>query len=229
MKRLDQSTKFKDQALSLKNPWFWWGPCVALYLDDLEAISLVMQKLGDVTIRDEDYQYDSFEEMREKCGNSPSSIFIGNEHVKLTISKNQYSGVNLQSDDSSDAVRLAFVEIVNLLQRTKRRWIHAVVDEALGNLIVCGMLIVGSVYLWLGYRYAAILNIAMSALFIIQARASSYTIHGKYYAIRLQRRHQSGLAKYRDRLIEKVFDLIAPTLWAIVGYALNDLVQYLRG
>jgi hypothetical protein len=103
---------------------YWSSPSVSLSRQDLDEILHVLTSACDtVGIRDNEFQYDSFEDMAEVQGSTVRRLVLEGflPSITLTIQPRRFPGIFLISNDSPEAAA-AFLQIRHILERC-RHWL----------------------------------------------------------------------------------------------------------
>lgn len=100
------------------------GPSVRLFKDDLvEVLDILKKHCMNVEIADNNYTYESLEELEDRQGAEPKSIdLIGHSpYISLTVSRWKCSLFGA----SNEAAAIPFTQIKSLLDSRKRKVVHA--------------------------------------------------------------------------------------------------------
>ncbi|SRR5712692_808889 len=120
------------------------GRSVSLYWDDMATILAIFKNhCKEVTISDDENEYDDLDELRASRGGEVSKLDISSFMPSLYFQKDN----GLRFWGSGDA-SLPFIEITSILDRRKRRLLNFVLSPT-------GLSVLFVVYaslVWLGYR-----------------------------------------------------------------------------
>jgi hypothetical protein len=199
------------------------GPSVVLYREDLEEIIHILRDCCDTAqISDDDFTYESLEELESQKGKRPVSIILSS----------RVPPVNLEIDSKIvelkavgiEGARNAFLRIKDILDRRRNKVTTRLLNPALHFIIT--LVGLASMFLFFPTQWPGTVAIGLVLMTVGMCSflLAIETQGGRFSRISLKRRHEEESFWLRNK------DKILPALIvALASSALTALVTYLFG
>lgn len=199
---------------------------VHLYRDDFEQIVNILSEISDqVYISDDDYVYESLDELISQKGLKPKKVFISSSSPSVSI-RLEPNSIWLHCSDSDKDSLYAYDRIREVLRKRRSilsRIINPVVGIAVYSfLMLLFMFIPGDlIYAWVPNKWSRLSLVILSIGIPI---LSFFLKGGAFSSFALIRFHEqtSFFTRQKD-------DLIKIAIGAIIGVLLTLLVSILKG
>jgi hypothetical protein len=170
-------------------------PSTVLHLDDIEEIvSLLREISGDISISDRDYQYDSFENLIEKVGESPKALTIScsNPHVSIRFDRHEFPlGSWLYAEAYHKEAESTFLKLREILKH-RQHWANVLIRLDIALVLFAALLIIASLPTSVATQWFLEVNtrIAVASVVIVYLIAAVLLHTGTLYSIKLVKLHK---------------------------------------
>ena len=204
-------------------------PAVVLYLDDVEEIiRIFLVSGGSVTIADDDYTYDSLDELIARRGKHPRTLQLRRAAFGVSVSIQRFDAVGVHitawGDESDEIV---YFKLKELLGRRRRFFARVMVPVVWFSITVLAMaLAFAQQRRWIPGSHANPLAWIFVVGFILGC-LSMFVRSGFGSTINLSRRHEA--TSFWSRNAEKLIIGLFGALLGAFGKAVSDwIVAHLR-
>jgi hypothetical protein len=200
---------------------FSMGPSVTLFRDEIDNIlTILTTSCESITISDDQYQYDSLEELQEKQGNTIKNISLAGHKPFITLQVKQDMPYVILSGGNHEDSLVPYTKVKELLQRHRRSILTTIfhpISAVSGFILLIAVLVVIDVKA--GFRipkdwvWVLVFAIGLSIAY------TAATIRlGAFSFINLSRRHQqkSFWARNKDAIITGIISAIVGGIIALI-------------